>query len=97
MPFVAARSVVRWDAAKAAVGETVATILKLKDMLLSTFARVASSVDRIIKDPIGFLGKFVNAVKAGLDKFIGNIGTHLKKGLQGWLFGALADAGIERI
>ncbi|WP_433679882.1 phage tail protein [Nocardia sp. CA-119907] len=78
-----------------AVGGAIETIKKLKDMLLGVLARAAGAVEKIIKDPIVFLGNFVNAVKAGITNFMSNIGTHLKKGLQGWLFGALAEAGIE--
>jgi hypothetical protein len=78
-----------------AVGGAVETIQKLKDMLLGVLARAANAVDRIIKDPMRFLENFVNAVRAGITSFMSNIVGHLKKGLQSWLFGALAEAGIE--
>jgi hypothetical protein len=78
-----------------AVGGAVETIRKLKDMLLGVLARAANAVDTIIKDPMVFLERFINAVKAGIGAFMSNIVGHLKKGLQGWLFGALAEAGIE--
>lgn len=81
--------------AKDAVGGAIETILKLKDMLLGVLARAAGAVEKIIKDPIGFLGNFVNAVKTGVMNFGSNILEHLKKGLQAWLFGALAEAGVE--
>jgi len=84
-----------WDAAKAAIGGAIETIGKLKDMLLGVLSRAAGAVGRIIADPIGFLGKFVNAVKAGIVGFSTNIVEHLKKGLQGWLLGALAAGGIQ--
>jgi len=83
------------EKAEEAVVGAVETILKLKDMLLGVLSRVAGAVTRIIADPIGFLEKLVNAVKTGLGNFVSNIGTHLKKGLTDWLFGALASAGIE--
>jgi hypothetical protein len=83
------------DQAKDAVGGAVQTILQLKGMLLGVLARAAGAVEKIIKDPIAFLGNFVNAVKAGIQGFLSRIGEHLKKGLQGWLFGALGEAGIE--
>jgi hypothetical protein len=83
------------DKAVQFVEDAVGIVLKLKDMLLNVLSRVANAVTRIIADPIGFLGKMVNAVKAGLTKFVDNIGTHLKKGLLDWLFGALASAGLE--
>ena len=53
-----------WDKAKDAIGGAIETILKLKDMLLGVLARAAGAIGKIIKDPIGFLGNFVNAVKA---------------------------------
>lgn len=83
------------DKAKDAVGGAITTILKLKDMLLGVLARAAGAVEKIIKDPIGFLGNLVNAVKGGIVAFGANILTHLKSGLQTWLFGALSAAGIE--
>jgi uncharacterized protein YdcH (DUF465 family) len=78
-----------------AVKGAIDTILKLKDMLLAVLRKAAGVVMAIIKDPIGFLGKLVSGVKAGLQAFIANIGEHLKKGLVGWLLGSLASAGIQ--
>ncbi|WP_204034420.1 hypothetical protein [Micromonospora qiuiae] len=78
-----------------AIGGAIKTILQLKDMLLGVLAKAASAVMAIIKDPIGFLGNLVSAVGAGLKAFIANIGEHLKKGLVGWLTGAMAGAGLE--
>lgn len=84
-----------WDRAKEAIGGAIETVLRLKDMLLGVLARAAGAIEKIIKDPIAFLGNFVNAVKGGIQNFATNIWTHLKKGLQAWLFGALAEGGIE--
>jgi hypothetical protein len=78
-----------------AVKGVIDTILKLKDLLLGVLAKAASAVAAIIKDPIGFLGKLVSAVGAGLRAFLANIGEHLKKGLVGWLMGAMAGAGLQ--
>ncbi|GAA1847202.1 phage tail protein [Agromyces salentinus] len=83
------------DKAKDAVVGAVETILKLKTMLLGVLARAAGAVEKIIKDPIAFLGNLVNAVKSGIMAFGSNIATHLKNGLQTWLFGALSAAGID--
>ncbi len=77
-----------------AVGGMVETILGLKNMLMGVLSRAADVIGDIIKDPIGFLGNLVSGVKAGLSSFVGNIATHLKDGLMGWLFGALGSAGI---
>jgi hypothetical protein len=76
------------------VGGVIKTILELKNMLLGVLSRAAAAVEKIIKDPIGFLGNLVDGVKQGLQNFVGNIGQHLKKGLLGWLTGAMAEAGI---
>ena len=84
-----------WDKAKEAVGGAIETIGKLKDMLLGVLARAAGAIELIIKDPIGFLGNLVNAVKTGVMNFGSNIVEHLKSGLKGWLLGNLAAAGIE--
>ncbi|MFJ5548486.1 hypothetical protein [Streptomyces sp. NPDC093225] len=81
--------------AKDAVAGTVETVLKLKDMLLGVLARAAGAIDKIIANPIGFLGNLVNAVKAGVTGFAARIGEHLKSGLKQWLFGQLSAGGIE--
>ncbi|WP_460777987.1 phage tail protein, partial [Micromonospora polyrhachis] len=78
-----------------AVAGVIKTIMQLKDLLLGVLAKAASAVMGILKDPIGFLGNLVTAVGAGLKAFMANIGTHLKKGLIGWLLGAMAGAGLE--
>jgi hypothetical protein len=79
------------DAVEAVVG----IILKMKDMLANVLSRAANAIGGIIAHPIAFLENLVNAVKAGLSKFVNNIGEHLKKGLLDWLLGALSSAGIE--
>ena len=79
------------DAVEAVVG----IILKMKDMLANVLSRAANAIGGIIAHPIVFLENLVNAVKAGLSKFVNNIGEHLKKGLLDWLLGALSSAGIE--
>ena len=48
----------------------------------------------ILKDPVSFCGNLVGALRGGFQKFSGNIATHLKNGLTGWLFGALTGAGL---
>jgi hypothetical protein len=83
------------DKAIDAVGGVIKTILQLKNLLLSVLAKAADVIGEILADPIGFLGKLVDGVKAGLNRFMGNIGAHLQEGLMGWLFGTLGGAGIE--
>jgi Domain of unknown function (DUF4157) len=83
------------DAALDAVGGVIKAIIGLKNMLLGVLSRAAAAIKKIIKDPIGFLGNLVAGVKQGFMKFVGNIGEHLQKGIMGWLFGAMAEGGIQ--
>lgn len=73
----------------------IKTIIELTKMLLEVLARVAGVVGQILKDPIGFLGNLIQAVKQGFLNFMKNIGKHLQAGLIGWLTGTMAEAGIE--
>jgi hypothetical protein len=84
-----------WTKAKEQVGGALDTIKQMKEMLLGVLAQAADAIDKIIKDPIGFLGNLIGAVKQGLQNFVSNIGAHLKKGLMGWLFGEVAKSGIQ--
>ncbi len=83
------------DRAKEAVGGAIDTILQLKALFTGLLARAASAFGKILDDPVAFISNFMSAVKQGFLSFASNILTHLKKGLLGWLFGALASAGIE--
>ena len=83
------------DKAIGAIKAVINTIRELASMLKNVLARAASVIGDIIRDPIGFLGNLIAGIKGGIDKFFANIGAHLKKGLMGWLFGQLANAGIE--
>lgn len=57
--------------------------------------KAAGAFRSILKNPIGFIGNLVAAIKGGVSAFAGNIWTHLKKGFVQWLFGALTEAGVE--
>lgn len=63
--------------------------------VLNIFNRARGVINTIIENPIGFIGNLVNAVKRGFQQFSSNILTHLQAGLIGWLFGALAGAGLQ--
>jgi hypothetical protein len=84
-----------FDDAKAAMAGVIETIRNLRQMLTNVLAKAAAAVKKIIKDPIGFLRNLIAGVKQGLQRFVGNIASHLQKGLMGWLFGALGEAGLE--
>ncbi|BAY40198.1 hypothetical protein NIES2111_45810 [Nostoc sp. NIES-2111] len=73
----------------------IKTIIELTKLLLQVLARIASVVGQILKDPIGFLGNLVQAVKQGFLNFMKNIGKHLQAGLIGWLTGTMAATGLQ--
>jgi hypothetical protein len=83
------------DKAIGAIKDVINTIRGLVAMLTDVLARAAGVVGDIIKNPIGFLGNLIAGVKGGILKFKDNILGHLRKGLMGWLFGALAEGGVE--
>lgn len=83
------------DKAIGAIKAIINTIRQLAAMLMNVLARVAGVVGDIIKHPVAFLSNLIEGVKGGILKFKDNILTHLRKGLMGWLFGALAEGGVE--
>lgn len=52
------------------------------------------TIQIIVDNPIGFLGNCVNAVVGGFRRFAGNFLSHLRRGIIGWLTGALGDIQI---
>lgn len=83
------------DKAIGAIKAIINTIRELAAMLKNVLSRAAGVVGDIVKNPVAFLGNLIEGVKGGILKFKDNILGHLKKGLMGWLFGALAEGGVE--
>ena len=78
-----------------AIKAMINTIRELAAMLKNVLARVAGVVGQIIKAPVRFLGNLIAGIKGGILKFKENFVDHLRKGLMSWLFGALAEGGVE--
>lgn len=78
-----------------AIGEVIKILTEFKDKLMAVLRKGLETIKLILSDPIGFLGNLLAAIKQGFNQFVGNIWTHLKKGFMQWLFGALAEAGIQ--
>jgi hypothetical protein len=83
------------DKAIGAIKAVINTIRELAAMLRDVLARVAGVVGQIIKAPVKFLGNLIAGVKGGILKFKEDFLGHLRRGLMSWLFGALAEGGIE--
>ena len=63
--------------------------------VLNIIDKGAAVIKAIFTDPIGFFSNLGKAVGGGIDGFVSNIATHLKKGLIGWLTGAMGDSGLQ--
>ncbi len=83
------------DKAIGAIKAVINTIRELVSMLTGVLARAAGVIGQIVKHPIRFLGNLVAGVKGGVMKFKEDFFGHLKRGLMRWLFGALAETGID--
>jgi hypothetical protein len=77
------------------LGEIIKILTEFKDKLMALLKKGADAIKLVLADPIGFLGNLLAAIKQGFNQFVANIWTHLKKGFMTWLFGALAETGIE--
>lgn len=64
------------------------------DRVWGIIAQARESLGLILEDPAGFARNLIRAVVGGFQRFGANILDHLKRGLLGWLFGALSSAGI---
>ena len=73
----------------------IKAIIEFKNKLMAVLRKGADAIKLIIADPIGFLSNLLDAIKLGFSQFASNIWTHLKAGFMKWLFGALAETGIE--
>jgi hypothetical protein len=83
------------DKAIGAIKAAINTIRELVAMLKNVLAKVAGVVGQIIKAPVRFLGNLIAGIKGGILKFKEDFLGHLRRGLMSWLFGALAEGGIE--
>jgi hypothetical protein len=78
-----------------ALGEVAKVLTEFKGKLMAVFRKGWDTIKLILADPISFLSNLIAAVKQGFDQFVGNIDVHLKRGFMQWLFGTLAEAGIQ--
>ncbi len=62
--------------------------------IAAIFRKVGETFNKIVADPVAFVGHLVDAVKRGIRQFAKNILDHLKTGLIEWLVGTLEGAGL---
>ncbi len=55
-----------------------------------------AAISAVFKDPVGFLGHLVDALKKGFNQFSAKIVDHLKEAILSWLFGALGNIQIPK-
>src|SRR5260370_22245759 len=77
------------------LGEVVKILRDFKERVSSMLKKGRDTIMLIVAHPIDFLKNLINAIKKGIQQFADNIWTHLKAGFMAWLFGSLAEAGIE--
>ena len=58
--------------------------------------KVGAAFNKILKDPISFVGNLVKAGKMGFQNFANNIGAHLKRAFLEWLTGSLPGIYIPK-
>lgn len=63
-------------------------------LVLGILTKAATAIGDIITNPVGFFINLLSAVKAGFERFFGNIWANLLSGFTNWLFGALGDLNI---
>ena len=64
------------------------------DLLASILTQTVQAITDIRADPVGFLLRIVEALKAGFQGFFDNALGYLMQGLVAWLFRGLAQLGI---
>jgi hypothetical protein len=67
----------------------------LAERVWGVIQKAGSVISTILKDPLGFAKNLFAAVLKGFKQFGTNILKHIKRGLLGWLFGAIQGLEIE--
>jgi hypothetical protein len=66
-----------------------------EDMLGKVAAKAMAAWDIVSKAPLDFIKNTVRSLGHGFKLLWTNIGTHLEHGIEGWLFGELAEKNIS--
>ena len=66
-----------------------------QDLLVEVLKKAATAWDAVMDKPIQFIKNAVRAVGHGFGLLWKNLRSHLSFGVEGWLFGELADKGVS--
>ena len=64
------------------------------EQIVRIVRKVGDTFNKIVEDPVRFVGHLMQAIKTGFGQFGKNIWQHLKTGLIEWLVGGLEGAGL---
>jgi phage-related protein len=65
------------------------------ELAIEVAKKAAAAWDAVLEQPIAFIKNTVRAIGHGFKLFWNNLLGHLEYGIEGWLFGELADKGIR--
>lgn len=65
------------------------------ELVTGIIRKAATARDMILKDPLGFLGNMLRAIKQGFIQFGEKIWAHLTKSIVDWLKGVIESAGLK--
>jgi len=65
------------------------------ELVTGIISKAAAARDMILKDPLGFLGNMLQAIKQGFIQFGKKIWAHLADSIVNWLRGVIESAGLK--
>jgi phage-related protein len=81
-----------WGAMLRQVLESVLRILGIEpEAFYRIIGQASEAISIIVRDPLHFVGNLVSAFIGGVQLFAGNFLGHLRRGIVGWLTGALGN------
>lgn len=75
--------------------EPLKAFFEFMNLITQILAKAGGVLDKILGHPVRFIKNLFSGVKGGLSTFVGRMGIHLERGLQSFLFGPIAETGIE--
>jgi hypothetical protein len=83
------------DLIEALILKPLAALMELAELVMKLMGTAGSVLDRILEDPFRFIKTLFSGLQQGFASFAKNIGAHLEKGLQMFLWGTLANKNLK--